>query len=112
MVQLGATMVVVFLVTTLSLHLFFAAAAPSSSVQATRTSVPRLEVEQPDISAPPENSTPLVRVARHVAQRAEPKPDSRKNDVAALDPQMAASSTPIADPSTFGSEAYEPIYSN
>jgi hypothetical protein len=47
-----------------------------------------------------------------VAQRAEPKPDSTKADVVALDPQMAASSTPIADPSTFGSEAYEPIYSN
>jgi DNA-binding NarL/FixJ family response regulator len=112
MVQLGVTMVVVFLVTTLTLNLFVAAAAPSSRAQATRSSVPRLELEQPDISAPPENSTPLVRPARSVAQRAEPKPDSTKADVVALDPQMAASSTPIADPSTFGSEAYEPIYSN
>jgi hypothetical protein len=105
-------MVVVFMVTTLTFKLFYAAAAPSSSAQATRTSVPRLEVEQPDISAPPENSTPLVRPARSVARRAEPRPDSTKTDVVALDPQMAASSTPIADPSTFGSEAYEPIYSH
>jgi hypothetical protein len=108
-------MVVVFLVTTLTLNLFYG--VPSSSAQATRTSVPRLEVEQPDISALPENSTPagptpLVRVARSVAQRAEPKPDSTKTEVVALDPRMAASSTPIADPSTFGSEAYQPIYSN
>jgi hypothetical protein len=28
------------------------------------------------------------------------------------DPQMAASNSPVAEPSTFGSEAYEPIYSN
>ena len=105
-------MVVVFLVTTVSLNLFFASAASSSSAQATRTSVPRLEVQQPDISAPPENSTPLVRSARSVARLAEPTPDSTKTDGVALDPQMVASSTPIADPSTFGSEAYEPIYSH
>jgi DNA-binding NarL/FixJ family response regulator len=117
MVQVGVTMVVVFLVTTVSLNLFFAAATASSSAQATRTSVPRLEVQQPDISAPPENSTPagptpLVRPARSVARLAEPTPDSTKADGVALDTQMVASSTPIADPSTFGSEAYEPIYSN
>jgi hypothetical protein len=117
MVQVGVTMVVVFLVTTVSLNLFFAAATASSSAQATRTSVPRLEVQQPDISAPPENSTPagptpLVRPARSVARLAEPTPDSTKADGVALEPQMVASSTPIADPSTFGSEAYEPIYSN
>jgi hypothetical protein len=117
MVQLGVTMVVVFLVTALTLNLFYGAAAPSSSAQATRTSVPRLGIVQPEIAAPRANSTPpgptpLVRVARSVAPRAEPKPDSTKADVVAQDPQMAASSTPIADPSTFGSEAYEPIYSN
>jgi hypothetical protein len=110
-------MVVVFLVTTLTLNRFYAAAAPSSSAQATRTSVPRLELEQPDISASPENSTPagptpLVRLTQSVAQRAEPKPDSTKADGVALGAQMAAGSTPIADPSTFGSEAFEPIYPN
>ena len=41
----------------------------------------------------------------------EPTPDSTEADVVALNPQMAASSTPIADPSSFGSEAYEAIYS-
>jgi DNA-binding NarL/FixJ family response regulator len=117
MVQLGLTMVVVFLVTTLTLNLFFGAAAPASSAQATRSSIPRLEVEQPGISAPPENSTPagptpLVRPVRSVARVAEPTPDSTKADVVAVNPQMAASSTPIADPSSFGSEAYQPIYSN
>jgi DNA-binding NarL/FixJ family response regulator len=117
MVQVGVTMAVVFLVTTLTLNLFFGAAAPSSSAEATRSSIPRLEVEQPGISAPPENSTPagpapLVRSARSVARRAEPTPDSTKADVVALNPQMAASSTPIADPSSFGSEAYQAIYSN
>jgi DNA-binding NarL/FixJ family response regulator len=111
-VLLGVTMVVVFLVTTLILNLFFAAAAPSSSARATPTSVPRLEVEQPDISTPRENSMPLVRPMRSVARRAEPPPDSTRADVVAQNPQMAASNTPIADPSTFGSEAYEPIYSN
>jgi len=105
-------MVVVFLVTTLTLNLFFAPAAPSSSAQATRTSVPRLEVEQHDISKPRENSIPLVRPMRSVARLAEPPPDSTRADVVAQNPQMAASNTPIADPSTFGSEAYEPIYSN
>ena len=112
MVQVGVTMVVVFLVTTLTLNLFFAPAAPSSSAQATRTSVPRLEVEQHDISKPRENSIPLVRPMRSVARLAEPPPDSTRADVVAQNPQMAASNTPIADPSTFGSEAYEPIYSN
>jgi DNA-binding NarL/FixJ family response regulator len=112
MVLLGVTMVVVFLVTTLTLNLFFAAAAPSSSAQATRTSVPRLEVEQSDTSKPRENSIPLVRPMRSVARLAEPPPASTRADVVAQNPQMAASNTPIADPSTFGSEAYEPIYSN
>jgi len=112
MVQLGVTMVVVFLVTTLTLNLLFAPAAPASSAQATRTSVPRLEAEQPDISTSRENSMPLVRPMRSVTRLAEPPPDSTRADVVAQNPQMAASNTPIADPSTFGSEAYEPIYSN
>jgi hypothetical protein len=112
MVLVGVTMVVVFIVTTLTLNLFFAPAALSSSAQATRTSIPRLEVEQPDISTPRENSMPLVRPVRSVARLAEPPRDSTRADVVAQNPQMAASNTPIADPSTFGSEAYEPIYSN
>jgi ActR/RegA family two-component response regulator len=123
MVPLAAAIAVVFLVATLTLRLFDASAAPSSIAPATHTSrvgsfsAPRLEIEQPDISGPPRNSTPpaptpWVHPARSVAQHAEPKADSTIPDEAAPDSQMAASSTPIADPSTFGSEAYEAIYSN
>jgi DNA-binding response OmpR family regulator len=112
MVMLGATMVVVFLVTTLALHSFGAADAPSLSAQATRTprvggfSAPRLVVERPENFAPPQRPVPAV------AQRAEPKPDSTIPAEVAPDAPMAASNTPVADPSTFGSEAYEPIYSD
>jgi hypothetical protein len=123
MVPLAAAIAVVFLVATLTLRLFDASAAPSSSTQATRTSgvgsfsAARLEIEQPNISAPPRNPTPAsptprVYPARSVAQRADPKADSMTPDEVAPDSQMAARSTPIADPSTFGSEAYEAIYSN
>jgi hypothetical protein len=122
-VPLAAAIAVVFLVTTLTLRLFDASAAPSSSAQATRTSrvgsfsASRLEIEQPDISAPLRNATPAgptpsVHPARSVAQHAETKAVSTTPDEVAPDSQMAASNTPIADPSTFGSEAYEPIYSN
>ena len=113
-VLLGATIVAVFLVATLALNRFYAATGPSLSARATRTSSIG---EQPVISAPPQNSTPAsptpsVRPAQSVAQRAAPKPDSTGPDVGEPDPQMAASRTPIADPSSFGSEAYQPIYSN
>jgi DNA-binding NarL/FixJ family response regulator len=123
MVPLGAAIAVVFLVTTLTVSLFDASAAPSSSAQATRSSrvvsfsALRPEIAQPEVSVPPRNSTPAgptprIHPAQSVAQRAEPKADSMRPDEVAPDSQMAASSTPIADPSTFGSEAYEPIYSN
>jgi hypothetical protein len=110
-VVLGATMVAVFLVTTLTFNLF------DANTHVTRASIPRPETAQPDVSAPPPNSTPTgltsaFRPAQSVAQRAEPRPDATKPDVEPADPQMAASTAPIADPSTFGSEAYEPIYSN
>jgi DNA-binding NarL/FixJ family response regulator len=110
-VVLGATIVAVFLVTTLTLDLF------DASAHVTRASAPRPEIAQPSISAPPRNSTPAgltpsFRPTQSAAQRAEPRPDATKPDVEPADPQMAASIAPIADPSTFGSEAYEPIYSN
>jgi hypothetical protein len=41
---------------------------------------------------------------------APPKPDSATANVAAQDAQITADNTPIADPSTFGSEAAEIIY--
>lgn len=110
-VVLGATIVAVFLVTTLTLNLF------DANTHVTRASAPRREIAPPDISPPPPSSTPAgltaaFRPTQSVAQRAEPKPDATKPDVEPEDPQMAASTAPIADPSTFGSEAYEPIYSN
>ena len=114
MVMLGATIVAVFLVVTLVLHRFDATDRHSSDVQVARNS--RI-VEQPAVSASPENSmpcspTPSVRPPRSAEQRAEPRPDATGADVGDLDPKMAASSAPIADPSSFGSEAYEAIYSN
>jgi hypothetical protein len=113
MVLLGTTIVAVFLVATVVLNRFDTAAGPSSNAPATRTSSIG---EEPVISALPQNSapfspTPSFSPARSVAQRVEPQPDSTEPDAGESDPQMAAS-TPIADPSTFGSEAYEPIYSN
>jgi DNA-binding NarL/FixJ family response regulator len=110
-VVLGATIVAVFLVTTLTRNLF------DASAHVTRASAPRPEVAQPDIPAQPLSSTPAgltpaFRPTQSVAQPAEPRPDATNPDVEPAAPQMAASTTPIADPSTFGSEAYEPIYSN
>jgi hypothetical protein len=114
MVLLGGAMVAVFLVATLAFNRFDAAAGTSSSPQATRISP--LD-EQPVISAPPQNPmpaspTPSVRPAQSAAKRAEVKPDPKEPDVDDPDTQMAASSTPTADPSSFGSEAYEAIYPN
>jgi ActR/RegA family two-component response regulator len=113
-VMLGATIVAVFLVVTLALNRFDAADRPSSDARVARAS--SIE-EQPAISAPPQDSTPFgptpsVRPPRSVEQRAAPRPEAAEADVGDQDPKMAASSTPIADPSSFGSEAYQAIYSN
>jgi DNA-binding NarL/FixJ family response regulator len=119
-VFLGATMVAVFLVSTLTIRFFDAADARSSDVHATSIRsadfpAPHVETEQTDISAPSGNSTPApstpsVPRVRNAMVTAVPKPDSTNSGVLAEDPQLAASSTPIADPSTFGTEAAEPIY--
>jgi ActR/RegA family two-component response regulator len=113
-VVLGATIVAVFLVVILALNRFDAADRHSSDIRVARAS--SID-EQPAVSAPPQNSmpfspTPSVRPPRSVEQRAEPRPDETEADVGDQDPKMAASSAPIADPSSFGSEAYEAIYSN
>jgi len=115
MVTLAATIAAVFLVATVALiNRFDAADRPSSSAGVARASSVG---EESVISAPPQNSMPFspapsVGRPRTVAQRAEPRTDATGDDVGDLDPKMAASSTPIADPSSFGSEAYEAIYSN
>jgi ActR/RegA family two-component response regulator len=113
-VMLGAAIVAVFLVVTLALNRFDAADRHSSDARVARAS--SID-EQPAISAPPQNSmpfspTPAAPSPRNVEQRAEPRPDATEADVGDLDPKMAASTAPIADPSSFGSEAYEAIYSN
>jgi DNA-binding NarL/FixJ family response regulator len=112
-VLLGAAVVAVFLVTILTVNLF------GASAHVTRASVPSPEMARLDIAAPPSpwKSTPAAvepafRPVQSVVQRAEPIPGATDSDAEPLDPQMAASTTPVADPSTFGSEAYEPIYSN
>jgi ActR/RegA family two-component response regulator len=115
MVTLAATIVAVFLVATLALNRFDAADRHSADVRVARAS--SID-EQPPVSAPPpQDSTPFgpapsARPPRSVEQRAVPRPDATEADVGDQDPKMAASSTPIADPSSFGSEAYEAIYSN
>jgi hypothetical protein len=115
-VMLGATIAAVFLVVTLALNRFDAADRPSSDARVAHTSSIG---EQPPISAPSQNSnstpfspTPSVRPPRSVEQRAEPRPGATEVDVGDQDPKMAASTAPIADPTSFGSEAYEAIYSN
>ena len=109
-VFLGATLVSVFLVTTLTLRLFDGTARSSSA----RTTEPGAlsshfsPIERPEPSAPSQNSTPAA--PKPSAQLAVSKPNPAPPPVAAMASQMAADNTPIADPSTFGSEAAEPIY--
>ena len=108
-VLLGATAAVVFLATTLTLNLLDAGAHVTSAA-------PRRETKQPEIASPPAiaapvESAPLFSPSRTVARRVQPTPADTESDEAPAEPKMAASTTPIADPSTFGSEAYEPIYS-
>jgi ActR/RegA family two-component response regulator len=116
MVTLAAAIVAVFLVVTLALNRFDAADRHSSDARVARAS--SID-EQPAISAsPPQDSMPFspapsARPPRNVEQRAaSPPADTTAADVGDLDPKMAASTAPIADPSSFGSEAYEAIYSN
>lgn len=119
-VFLVATMVAVFLVSTLAIRLFDTPAARPSSTQDTRIasasfSVPAVEAQQTYVPTPPQN-TPHVLTTRRpppvqsALATATPKPDPVSASVAAQDPQIAAGNTPIADPSTFGTEAAEIIY--
>ena len=108
LVFLAATIVVVFLLATLAFR------QPDSSPQLSDTQAtpvtkvsdaPALhsQMAQPDSPAPYQVSKP-----------ASPKPSqvSPRADVAESESQVSPASTPIADPSTFGSEAAEPIYAN
>ena len=57
-------------------------------------------------------SKPSDAPSRYPTQPAEEPPSAAPFEVGAALSQTAAVSTPVADPSTFGSEAAEPIYSN
>lgn len=110
-VMLRAAAIVAVSLVALALNRFDATDRHSSDAQVARID------EQPAVSAPPQDSmpfspTPSVRPQRSVEQRAEPRSDATGADVGDVDPKMAASAAPIADPSSFGSEAYEAIYSN
>lgn len=107
---LAASIVAVFLVTTLAFNLL------DAGVHVTQASAPRPQIEPP-VSTPIENPTPAgpspaFTPAPQVAQRVEPKPAPPPPEMDPTDPQVATTTGPIADPSSFGSEAYEPIYSN
>ena len=103
---IGATVAVVFLVTKLTLSL--------AEVHVTEVSaVPRPVRQQPDLSAPAPNFPSFSPTPAPVAQqRPEPKPSEAPPNVESAEPQVATNTAPIADPSTFGSEAYEPTSSN
>lgn len=103
-IVLAATSVVVFLVTTVTLNL------NDASVHVTHASTPRAVVELP--APPARNETPVaMTTAFHpdpsVMRRVEPKPAVER-----AAPQIAASTPRMADPASFSSEAYEPIYSD
>lgn len=111
-VVLGATIAAVFVATTLTLNLL------DGGVHVTRAATPSPEIKRPVYTPPPRDPTPVglapvFQPTPRVAQRVEPKPIAPKSDVEPTDPQMAAANAgPVADPSTFGSEAYEAIYPN
>lgn len=100
-IVLAAASVVVFLVTTLTLNL------NDASVHVTRASTPRPKIELRPAPEPPAALAPAFRPEPTVARHVEPKP--------AVEPagqQVTASNAPVADPSSFGHEAYEVIYAN
>ncbi len=71
----------------------------------------------PDLAAPNSDttavySTPIVRPQRSVAPRLEVKPVATQVHANPARTQVASNTVSVADPSTFGSEAYEPIYSD
>ena len=62
--------------------------------------------------SPPTAPRRSFEVTRAAPQPAAPQPALAAVDVATSESQMTTSNTAIADPSTFGTEAAEPIYSN
>jgi DNA-binding NarL/FixJ family response regulator len=100
-IMLAAASVVVFVVTTLTLNL------NDASVHVTQASTPRPRIDLPPPPEPRAALAPAFNPQPSVARHLEPKPD-----VDAVGGQVTASNAPVADPSTFGHEAYEVIYAN
>jgi len=99
--MLAAASIAVFVVTTLTLNM------NDASVHVTRAATPRPSIEVPPAPEPPAPLAPAFRPEPTVARRAEPKPT-----VDRANRQVTASNAPIADPSTFGHEAYEIVYTD
>jgi DNA-binding NarL/FixJ family response regulator len=107
----GATVAAVFLATTFAISLLGGGVHESQAAPAVASE----EVAPAPVTAPtvaPVGLTPAFTPAPKVPQHAPPKPEPTEPDVEPTDSRVAASATPVADPSTFGSEAYEAIYSN
>jgi hypothetical protein len=109
---LGATIVAVFMLTTVAMRLFDASTVPASGAQVMR--IARFNVPVSLGNSGSAEAIPPVQVARSVTPPTATQSASAEPQVATTMPvtQIAASGTPIADPSTFGYEASEAIYPN
>jgi hypothetical protein len=102
-------MVVVFLVTTLTFNLF------DASVHVTHASAPRPELDHAQLAARAPDPRSPDTTARFRSTPSAPPPVAREPVAIQSNAESASAQVDapaIADPSTFGSEAYEPIYSN
>ena len=119
---LGAAVAAAFLLTVLSFRQLDATELVSDTPATLATTVgdtsaPHPQVDRPDTFAPAKDPTPAgpkpsIETANSVAQLAVSKRNSPGADIEESESQGTAFNGPIADPSTFGSEAAEPIYAN
>jgi DNA-binding response OmpR family regulator len=105
-IALGTTIAMVFLGATLTLDLI------EGKGTVTGGSVGQTNVYAIRRDSLPVDLPPPSRPAPSMASGVAPKPVAVNPDAESTDPQGTAGSTPVADPSSFGSEAYEPIYSD
>jgi hypothetical protein len=90
----------------------------SPDVQPTPDPVSRLAKQPPHLATASRQNpatasvTPPPSAAPSSAKRVEPNPTPTTPDAEQAQPEVAANTAPLADPSTFGSEAYESIYPN
>jgi ActR/RegA family two-component response regulator len=108
--MLGATIAAVLATLALILH--------SPDVHPTRAPLASVERQPPDIPAvsrenfAPSSLTTPIPAEPHAAKHGDPTPTPPATAAEPALPEVATTTTPLADPSTFSSEAYEPIYSN